>query len=75
MEENRRILAVDDDESALKQYRKIFTMIKRPPMPARDGLVDVLQDALEGKVAPDAVERPPYQLDCFLQGEEATEVS
>ena len=71
MEENRRILAVDDDESALKQYRKIFTMIKRPPMPARDGLVDVLQDALEGKVAPDAVERPPYQLDCFLQGEEA----
>ena len=22
-------------------------------------------------MAPDAVERPPYQLDCFLQGEEA----
>ncbi|MBT3472345.1 MAG: hypothetical protein HOL17_13585, partial [Gammaproteobacteria bacterium] len=74
-QENRRILAVDDDEELLKQYRNILAHSGGSTASSSGQLIDALKKELGG--SDDKVEavtdRIIYQLDCFLQGEQAVE--
>lgn len=68
--ENRRLLAVDDDASILKQYQHIFTDAVQRADVAHHQLVDALEEGLKKKAAP-VEKRQPYQLSCLQNGKEA----
>ena len=69
-QENRRILAVDDEEGVLAHYRTIFTPSDRKALLAQDQLYGVLEDGSETEPNLGA-EQPTYLLDCFSQGMDA----
>jgi CheY-like chemotaxis protein len=70
VEENRRVLAVDDDENTLNHYRLILAPQARHATDASMRLTSVLEEGL-GKRVQVSEPRKPYQLDCFDQGEGA----
>ncbi len=73
--ENRRVLAVDDDEATLDHYRQIFTRRKTgSASAANQRLLQPLEGGLERSPSKDEqVSFLDYQFDCFTQGKEAVE--
>jgi CheY-like chemotaxis protein len=67
LKENRRILAVDDDEVILQAYRRLFSATS-----GENQQLSRLLD-LSGEAAPEtsSVERPPFAIDYFSQGLDA----
>jgi hemerythrin-like metal-binding protein len=79
-EENRRILAIDDDENLLLQYQQIFSGEKRALVPSAKRLIETLSDGVKqaNRTDPPPEEATdndylPYPLDCFLSGEDAVQ--
>jgi CheY-like chemotaxis protein len=69
-DENRRILAVDDDPIILEIYRRMLVGHQKGGNPAADDLLAMLDGPAEAVAMP---ERPPYLLDTFSQGLDALE--
>ncbi len=73
-EENRRILAVDDEDSALAHYQQIFCeSTTGGNSEVNQRLLQTLQAGLESPLDIETTnqKREPYELECFSQGGEA----